>query len=53
MQNDANGSQWGFDIGGGATMTLNKSLGISVDLVTLGCLPEKFRDQVLNEAKPL
>lgn len=36
-----------------AMIELKKSLGILIDLKTPGDLPEKFRDQVLKEARPL
>lgn len=41
-----------FDLGG-AACALKKSLGILVDLQTPGGLHEKFRAQILQEAKPL
>jgi len=33
--------------------TLEEELGVSVDVLTPGDLPAKFRDDVLREAKPL
>jgi predicted nucleotidyltransferase len=41
-----------FDLAA-ASMALNKCLGILVDLQTTGALLERFRDQILREAKPL
>ena len=32
---------------------LEKALGVSVDVLTAGDLPLKFRNQVLHEARPL
>jgi len=41
-----------FDMGG-IQMDLEELLGIPVDVVTPGDLPQKFRQQVLQEARPL
>ncbi len=41
-----------FDLGG-LQVDLEEILGVSVDLLTPGDLPEKFRDQVLREAEPI
>ena len=41
-----------FDLGG-LQMELEELLGIRVDLLTPGDLPEKFRDTVLAQACPL
>ncbi len=41
-----------FDLGG-LQVELEELLGVSVDLVTPGDLPVKFRDQVLAEARPV
>ena len=41
-----------FDLGG-LQIELEEILGVSVDLLTPGDLPRKFRDQVLAEATPL
>jgi predicted nucleotidyltransferase len=38
---------------GAIQIELEDSLGISVDVLTPGDLPKKFRDQVLNEAVPI
>jgi predicted nucleotidyltransferase len=38
-----------FDLGG-LQLELEEMLGVSVDLLTPGDLPEKFRDQVIAEA---
>jgi uncharacterized protein len=41
-----------FDLGG-LQMELEELLGMRVDLLTPGDLPEKFRDRVLAEARPV
>ena len=41
-----------FDLGG-LQVELEEALGISIDLVTPGDLPAKFRAKVLAEAKPI
>ena len=41
-----------FDLGA-ITMELEEILGVAVDVVTPGDLPEKFRAQVLKEAMPV
>lgn len=41
-----------FDLGG-LQIELEEILGVPVDLLTPGDLPQKFRNQVLAEAKPL
>lgn len=41
-----------FDLGG-LQVELEALLGVSVDLLTPGDLPMKFRDQVLAEARPI
>lgn len=41
-----------FDLGG-LQVELEELLGVSVDLLTPGDLPAKFRDQVLAEARPI
>ena len=41
-----------FDLGG-LQVELEELLGVSVDLLTPGDLPLKFRDQVLTEATPV
>ena len=41
-----------FDLGG-LQMELEELLGVPVDLLTPGDLPEKFRKQVLAEAEPV
>ena len=41
-----------FDLGG-LQIELEKLLGVPVGLVTPGDLPEKFRAQVLAEARPV
>ena len=41
-----------FDMGG-IQVDLEEMLGISVDILTPGDLPLKFRDQVLQEAVPV
>lgn len=41
-----------FDLGG-LQIELEEMLGVSVDLLTPGDLPLKFRDQVLAEATPV
>ncbi len=38
---------------GAIQIELEKSLGISVDVLTPDDLPKKFRDQVLTEAEPV
>lgn len=38
---------------GGIQIDLEELLGISVDVLTPGDLPMKFREQVLQEARPL
>lgn len=38
---------------GAIQVELEDSLGISVDVLTPGDLPKKFRDQVLSEAVPI
>ncbi len=38
---------------GAIQFALQSSLGISVDVVTPGDLPPRFRDKVVNEAVPL
>jgi predicted nucleotidyltransferase len=38
---------------GAIQIELQESLGISVDVLTPGDLPKKFRDQVLREAVPV
>lgn len=41
-----------FDLGG-LQVELEALLGVSVDLLTPGDLPRKFRDRVLAEARPV
>jgi predicted nucleotidyltransferase len=41
-----------FDLGG-LQVDLEELLGVPVDLVTPGDLPEKFRSQVLTEAQKI
>ncbi len=41
-----------FDLGG-MQSELEEMLGVKVEVLTLGDLPEKFRDQVLAEAQPV
>ena len=41
-----------FDLGG-LQMELEELLGVPVDLLTPGDLPEKFREKVLAEAEPV
>jgi uncharacterized protein len=41
-----------FDLGG-LQLELEDLLGVSVDLLTPGDLPAKFREQVLAEAQPV
>ena len=41
-----------FDLGG-LQVELEELLGVSVDLLTPGDLPPKFRDQILSEARPI
>ncbi|MDO5680012.1 MAG: nucleotidyltransferase family protein [Pelistega sp.] len=41
-----------FDLGG-LYVELNELLGVNVDVVTPGDLPQKFRDIVIKEAVPL
>ena len=41
-----------FDLGG-LQVELEELLGVSVDLLTPGDLPPRFRDQVLAEAAPV
>lgn len=41
-----------FDLGG-LQVELEELLGVSVDVLTPGDLPQKYRDQVLQEAKPV
>jgi len=41
-----------FDLGG-AQVELQEVLGVPVELLTPGDLPQKFRESVLREAKPL
>lgn len=41
-----------FDLGG-AVLALKEALGIRIDLQMPGSLHERFRDKVLQEAKPL
>jgi predicted nucleotidyltransferase len=41
-----------FDLGG-LQIELEELLGVSVDLLTPGDLPPRFRDQVLAEAAPV
>lgn len=41
-----------FDLGG-LQVELESLLGVSVDLLTPGDLPQKFRAQVLAEARPI
>lgn len=41
-----------FDLGG-IQIDLEELLGISVDVLTPGDLPAKFRQQVLQEARPI
>lgn len=41
-----------FDIGA-IRHELSQMLGVSVDVLTPNALPEKFRNQVLQEARPL
>jgi predicted nucleotidyltransferase len=38
---------------GGIQYEISQLLGISVDVLTPGALPEKWRDRVLREAQPL
>lgn len=41
-----------FDLGG-LSEDLQEILGVKVDLLLSRSLPKKFRDEVLNEAKPV
>ncbi|SER76697.1 hypothetical protein SAMN05421690_10707 [Nitrosomonas sp. Nm51] len=41
-----------FDLGE-LQVELEELLGVNVDLLTLGDLPPKFRDQVVGEARPV
>jgi len=41
-----------FDLGG-LQLDLEERLGIPVEVLTPGDLPQKFRDHVLREAKPI
>jgi len=41
-----------FDLGG-LQIELEETLGISIDVLTPGDLPAKYRDQVLAEAVPI
>lgn len=41
-----------FDLGG-LQVELEDLLGVQVDVLTPGDLPQKFRDQVLSEAQPV
>ena len=41
-----------FDLGG-LQVELEELLGVSVDVLTPGDLPVKFRDQILSEARPI
>jgi len=41
-----------FDLGG-LQMELEELLGVRVDLLTPGDLPERFRERVLAEAEPV
>jgi uncharacterized protein len=41
-----------FDLGG-LQVELEELLGVTVDLLTPGDLPQKFREQVLAEARPV
>ncbi len=41
-----------FDLGG-LKIELEEMLGVSVDLLTPGDLPAKFRDRVLAKARPV
>ena len=41
-----------FDLGG-LQVELEELLGVSVDLLTPGDLPAKYRDRVLSEARPI
>ncbi len=41
-----------FDLGG-LQIELEELLGVPVDLLTPGDLPEKFREKVLAEAQPV
>jgi predicted nucleotidyltransferase len=41
-----------FDLGG-LQMELEELLGVRVDLLTPGDLPERFRERVLSEAQPV
>ena len=41
-----------FDLGG-LQVELEELLGVSVDLLTPGDLPPKFRDKILSEARPV
>lgn len=41
-----------FDLGG-LQVELEELLGVTVDLLTPGDLPPKFRDRVLAEARPI
>ncbi len=41
-----------FDLGG-LQIELEELLGVSVDLLTPGDLPAKFRDKVIAEARPV
>lgn len=41
-----------FDLGG-LQVALEELLGVSVDLLTPGDLPQRFRDKVLAEARPI
>jgi hypothetical protein len=38
---------------GGLQVELEELLGVTVDLLTPGDIPKKFRDQVLAEASPV
>lgn len=41
-----------FDLGG-LQVELETALGVAIDLVTPGDLPERFREQVVREALPV
>jgi predicted nucleotidyltransferase len=41
-----------FDLGG-LQLELEDLLGVTVDLLTPGDLPQKFRQQVLDQARPV
>jgi len=41
-----------FDLGE-LQVELEELLGVNVDLLTTGDLPQKFRDQVVDEARPV